>query len=388
MRTAAKRTIAILSLALSLSNEFCDRTAGAKPTTNTQHRSAEFKPFVAYGASATSQDLVTVRFSVCDGRLAADVVQREPLRCEGAPVIYHHRHRLVYVASLRAKKGGQNRLVIFSVGHDGRLTRRNSLPMKHGSAYVSLDRSGQFLLTASYFEGHVDVYRLTNGGTSVEFVSTTFEDRDKAHSILTSPNNRFAYVPYVKDNNGMFQYAFDARGGQLKPLDPPQAEVPDDAGPRHVAFHPTRPFVFFSNEQQLGATSYRIGESGQLTLVQVCKPGELKPGNGLAGSDLVITPDGKHLFVAVRDFGNGGGHAIHRYQVHDNGRLAHRGTTTADAIPWGLQISPDGRHLLVTAAHGETLTAFEIIGDGNLMERISIKWGKMIRDIAVVVLDR
>ena len=196
-------------------------------------------------------------------------------------VISHEKLRLLYVLSLRGKEGERNKVVIFSVANDGRLTRKKQLPIEHGSAYASFDRTGRFLLSVSYFEGHVDVYRLDEDGNPAH-VGTTFEHRNQAHSVLTAPDNRSVYVPYVKDNNAMFQYRFDPQSGALQPLDPPQVEVPAGVGPRHVAFHPTRPFVFFSNEQRLGVTSYRMAKDGRLSLVQVCDPGRLKPELTLA----------------------------------------------------------------------------------------------------------
>ncbi len=343
--------------------------------------------FMAYGASATTEEIVAVRFEHADSKLSAKIVQREPIGIEGAPVVFHPQKRLIYVASLRPKEAKGNHLLAFSIDDDGRLSGKRDFSFKHGSAYLSLDRTGRYLLGASYFEGHVDVYQLDGNGFPKGVVTTVFENRDKAHSIRTSRDNRFVYVPYVKDQNAMFQYAFDKKTGKLRPLGPLQAKVPDGVGPRHIAYHPTKPFVFFSNEQHLGATSYRIGNNGQLNLIQVCDPGGLKPADGVAASDIEITRDGRFLFVGVRDFAKGKLDAVHRYEVADNGKLKHLGKTKADKIPWGLQLSPDGKHLLVTAAHGETLTAYKIGSDGNLDKGASIKWGKMIRDIAVVVLN-
>jgi 6-phosphogluconolactonase len=240
------------------------------------------------------------------------------------------------------------------------------------------------LLSASYFEGHVDIHRLDEQGIPTTLVGTNYEGRDKAHSIRTTRDNRFAYVPYVKDRNALYQYAFDEKSGKLLALDPPQAKLPTGIGPRHVAYHPTEPFVYFSNEQHLGAIAYRIQRGGTLQLLQVCQPGDLKPAEGLAASDILITPDGRFLYVGVRDFDKGLVDAIHRYAVSPDGTLTHLGQTKSAAIPWGLQLSPDGRHLLVTATNGGTLTAFEITTDGDLAKRTSIGWGKMIRAIAVV----
>jgi len=361
----------------------------AKSAVNSHKQShSEFVPFVAYGASATTQELIAVRVDSASGKLISEFVQREPLGFEGAPVIFDARHRLIYVASLRAKTDEGNQLLVISIDSNGLLQRENEFRLEHGSAYLSLDRTGRFLLSASYFDGHVDVYRLDERGLPQANVSITHEGRDKAHSVLTSWNNHSAYVAYVDDQNALFQYSFDEQGGKLLPLDPPQAEVPAGIGPRHIAYHPTKPFVYFSNEQHVGATAYQITGAGQLRLLQVCHPGKLKPASDVAASDIKITPDGRFLYVGVRDFGDSRVDAIHRYTVHDDGTLSHEGKTGCDAIPWGLQLSPNGQHLLVTASEGGTLTAFKIDDQGDLNKDMSIAWGNTIRAIAVVACER
>ena len=123
-------------------------------------------------------------------------------------------------------------------------------------------------------------------------------------------------------------------------------------------------------------------------MLQVCHPGKLKPASDVAASDITITPDGRFLYVGVRDFGESRVDAIHRYTVHDDGRLTHEGKTDCDAIPWGLQLSPNGQHLLVTATEGGTLTAFKIDNQGNLNKDMSIAWGNTIRAIAVVACEQ
>ena len=387
MNTLSRHAMVISCLVVAVWNPLVVQAAGVPPVAVDQQDSIDgFMPFIVCGASTTSQELVVVRFHRENGKLRSVIQQREPLGFDCAPVAYHHHRRLICVTSSQAKEEDGNKLAVFSVGPDGGVTPRGKHSMKHGSAYVSFDRTGQFMLSVSYFEGHVDVYRLTEIGRAPVLTSTTFEGRDEAHSILTSPSNQFAYVPYVKDNNALFQYSFDEKNGKLLPLDPPQVKIPSGIGPRHVAFHPTRPFIFFSNEQQLGVTSLRITEGGQLRLIEVCRPGNLRPSMPLAASDIVITPDGRYLFIGVRDFGKKFRDSIHRYCIHEDGHLSHLGSVDADAIPWGLKISPDGHHLFVTAAHGNTLTAFEI-SDGNLEKHTSVKWGNMIRDIAVVICE-
>ena len=352
----------------------------------TPARSTAFVPFIAYGASASSREIIAVRYDMNDGKLVPRIVQREAIDCEGAPVVFHPKHRLIYVASLRNREGGQNQCVVFAVGPDGKLTRRSSVPFEHGSAYLSLDRSGRFLLSASYFDGDVDVYRLDAEGIPTDRVHHHHEGRDKAHAILTTPDNRFGYVPYVKDQNALYQYRFDARTGKLTPLSPARAELPDGIGPRHVAYHPSKPFVYFSNEQHLGVTSYRIGSDGGLTLVGVCHAGDLRSQPSVFSSDIAVTPDGRFVFVGVRGFGKGLPNYVARYRIKGDGSTEHLGNSPADAVPWGVHVSPCGGYLFVSAFEGGTLTAYRIGRAGELSDPVAIDWGKQVRDTVFVML--
>ena len=48
------------------------------------------------------------------------------------------------------------------------------------------------------------------------------------------------------------------------------ANPPAGTGPRHIAYHPTKSIIYFSNEQHLGVSAYDITKSGTLKLRQVC----------------------------------------------------------------------------------------------------------------------
>jgi 6-phosphogluconolactonase len=274
-----------------------------------------------------------------------------------------------------------------SVASNGKLTRKAEVKMTHGTSYLSIDGSGQYLMTASYSEGTVDVYKLDKEGIPTGPVFTKDEGRKFAHSILQAPNHNLICVPYVKENGTVYQYSLDLLAGRLIPLNPAQAFVPKGVGPRHQAYHPTKPFVYFSNEQHIGASAYRIGDSGTLAHLQVCDPGDLKPGPGLSASDCKITPDGRFLFTGQRAKPDSGLNGVNRYRVNDDGTLTWLGRTDTDTTPWGLMVTPDGKHLMVTASTGGTLTRFVIDEAGGLKKLASVSWGKSIRSIGVVSLD-
>ncbi|MCA9191889.1 MAG: beta-propeller fold lactonase family protein [Planctomycetales bacterium] len=137
--------------------------------------------------------------------------------------------------------------------------------LDHPSGYTSLDRTGHFLVTVNYSSGVIAVYRLHQSGQVDRLCCCVTTPRPEAHCILTTPDNRFAYVPCVKTNNALYQFAFDQTNGQLEPLTSFDVEPPAMFGPRHIAYHPSLPICYFSNEQQLGLSAYRIGQNGQLS---------------------------------------------------------------------------------------------------------------------------
>ena len=139
--------------------------------------------------------------------------------------------------------------------------------------------------------------------------------------------------------------------------------------------------AYFTNEQGLGLSTYQRQPNGQLMLrqvVEVLPEGMSK--EGLSASDLEMTPDGRFIFAGLR------GHSqdfdrIARYQIREDGGAELLGLTPADRIPWGLTLSPDGRHLLVSAFKGATLTAFRITAEGGLEKKATLSWDAGITDL-------
>jgi hypothetical protein len=56
-----------------------------------------------------------------------------------------------------------------------------------------------------YGSGAVDVYPLDADGLPGKRVHGRDQGRKLAHCVLPSPDNRFVYIPYVKEASGLFQ---------------------------------------------------------------------------------------------------------------------------------------------------------------------------------------
>jgi len=343
--------------------------------------------FHVYAPSPTTGKLLVVEAApVAGGRdggeLDLRVVEEVALGCPVATIARHPTEPVLYLGPASGEVGKAKGAVV-SLRGNGLSEKYSEFVFRHPYAYLSLDRTHRFLFGVDYGSGAVDVYGLDPAGALGTRVAALDEGIRTAHSILTTPDNRFAYVTYVKDSNAIHQYRFDAGSGQLTALEPIDAHPPAGTGPRHMAYHPSLPIVYFSNEQHLGVSAYDIdAQSGALKLRQVCDAfGKEESKEGTSASDIVITPDTRFLFVGIR------GHTrpvdgIARFRVKgENGELEFLGRTPADKIPWGFALSPDGRYLLVTAYDGATLTAFRIGSGGELTKAGGLSWEKNISAI-------
>lgn len=314
----------------------------------------------------------------------------DPLRLSFGPTsITGHRDGKVLIVS-SATPGDQEKAaaVNLEVLEAGKLRVVETSPLIHPTGYTSIDRSGRYFLSTNYRSGSIDVYRIDQSGAVGVQVCSRKTPQAYAHSILTTRDNRFAYVPCVKENNALYQFTFDEQNGQLIPLDPFDASPPAMFGPRHVAYHPTLPIVYFSNEQQLGVSVYKIGADGQLAATQhaVSMPRRspyVSGKRGLHGSDLVMTPDGQRLFLAVRDF-VADEDSVFAFQVESDGRLRLIGRTKVGDVPWKLALSPNGRFLLVSESFDRRLSILAIHSDGSLSPAAHVEWDAEVRDMVVV----
>ena len=69
------------------------------------------------------------------------------------------------------------------------------LPKGENAAFVGTDRTGRWLVSASYNAGKVVVHRLNDDGTIQTPAVQTVETAKTAHSFATDRDNRFVFVP-------------------------------------------------------------------------------------------------------------------------------------------------------------------------------------------------
>jgi 6-phosphogluconolactonase len=237
----------------------------------------------------------------------------------------------------------------------GKLTLLNTAPLPKGenAAYVGTDRSGRWLLSASYLGGKVVVHGLNDDGSIKTPVVQTIATAKTAHCAVPDPSNRFVFVPHVTPN-AVYQFRLDAATGMLSDA----GKAPGGsakAGPRHLAFHPKAELAFTSDEEGSSITAYRFDAASGLQPLQTLStlPADFTAKNTTA--EVKVHPGGKYIWVSNR-----GHDSLAGFALDAAGKLTPLGQTPTEKTPRSFDIEPDGRYLLAAGEGSGQLAVYRI----------------------------
>ncbi|HET6179295.1 MAG TPA: lactonase family protein [Candidatus Sulfotelmatobacter sp.] len=226
----------------------------------------------------------------------------------------HPNGRFLYAVNEVGNYKGPNSggVSAFSVDRaTGKLTLLNEVASRGADpCYITLDRTGKYVLVANYTGGSVAVFPVLEDGKLGEasaFVQHTGhgpnaqrQEAAHAHSIDLSLDNRFAMV----DDLGLDElrvYKFDSSKGSLAPNDPPFAKLDPGGGPRHFALHPSGKFGYVLTEMHSSVTVFsNDAKTGTLTPLQTISalPKDFTGRNDDA--EIEVHPSGKFLYASNR----------------------------------------------------------------------------------------
>jgi 6-phosphogluconolactonase len=148
------------------------------------------------------------------------------------------------------------------------------VPLPSRPIHCCVDSGGGYLLTAFNFPSGVAVHRIKADGTLGDAVRQP-DNLDVgifAHQIVTTPNNKTVILvtrgnhpdgAKPEDPGALKVYGFDK--GALSNLASIQPGNGLGFGPRHLDFHPGKPWAFISVERQSQLHVYRLDGDGTLS---------------------------------------------------------------------------------------------------------------------------
>ncbi|MGA7086182.1 MAG: beta-propeller fold lactonase family protein [Pseudolabrys sp.] len=342
----------------------------------------------------------------------AELIKRETVTLP-AGVQYawpHASRRYLYVASSSSasgygKAGTEHHVTAFSINPATGALSPHGAPIRLPTRpiHISTDIPSENILVAFNNPSAVRVYRINKDFTPGEEVTQPgpIDAGIFAHQVRTTPNNRLA-VLVTRGNEGTATKAEDP--GALKVFNYKNGVLTNEVsiapnggkefGPRHLDFHPTKPWMYVSIETQNKMYMYRI-EKGRINPEIAYRSETLAEPNNIrarqAAGTVHVHPNGRFVYGANRaeatiefqgkQVFKGGENSIVVYSINQSNRaltpIQH--IDTQKIHPRTFHIHPSGRLLVaqhnlpVNVRDGDTVTAipaglsvFRIGNDGKL----------------------
>src|ERR1700728_2450779 len=320
-------------------------------------------------AGSTSKGIYAYRFDSDTSELTPIGVAAETTNPSFLAV--HPNYRFLYAVNETGNYQGQKSGAVSAFAIDratGKLKLLNQVASKGADpAYITVDRSGKYVLVANYTGGSVAVFPVLEDGRLGEasaFIQHTGHGADPerqegphAHSIDLSPDNRFAIV----DDLGLDEtlvYKFDSAKGSLVPDEPAFAKADPGAGPRHFALHPSGNFGYVIDE--MGSTvsvfSFDAG-GGVLRPLQIISTIPKNFAGQNDDAEIQVHSSGKFLYASNR------GHdsiAVFAIDPRKGTLTLIEYVPTKGQSPRNFEIDPTGTLLFAANEKSDNIVMFRI----------------------------
>jgi len=228
--------------------------------------------------------------------------------------------------------------------------------------FVTVNEAG-FVLTANYTGGNTGLLKLDREGKLTDLLDlqqhkgsgiTPRQEGPHAHSAWFEPFGD-QVISVDLGTNELWFFQMDTIRQILMPSEQRNLNMSPGAGPRHLVFHPSQPWIYVVNELNSTVTMVRKTSPGHY--VKGSSVSTLPEGYGEDNkcADIRISPDGKFVYASNR-----GHNSIAIFRVDSsNGNLqplAHQ--SVQGEWPRNFSLSPGGHFIIVANRHTNNLVSF------------------------------
>ena len=243
--------------------------------------------------------------------------------------------------------------------------------------YVNVDKSGKWLINATYNQATISVFPLLDNGkidsiaqhfkfTEGSGVNPKRQEKAHTHSVVFSPDSKTVLFADLGADK-ILQYPFDA--SQNKPLIDNKStfiNTKPGSGPRHITFSKNGKLVY-SIEELAGMISVYDFSDSNLKEIQRIATHPDKITEGFESSDVHISPDGSFLYATNRGKENN----IAIFKVLNDGKLESIGyKKTGGKHPRTFAIDETGKFIIVTNVNSQDVTVFRRNLETGMLKKV------------------
>jgi 6-phosphogluconolactonase len=251
----------------------------------------------------------------------------------------------------------------------GRLTLVNDQATGGSNGvHLAIDATGRFLVVANYATGTLALLPINQDGSLAALADLatlpgkpgphkTEQLSSHPHHCPFDPARKFIVVP-DKGLDKVFVFRIDTAAGKLVPNNPPWVATRAGAAPRHVGFHPTKPYAYVINEIGSSLTTYHFdANSGELKPLQVLPTTPSSFTGDNTAAEIVVAPSGRFVYGSNR-----GHDSIAIFGVDPvSGTLTSAGwESTRGTTPRYFGLHPSGRELYAANQTSDTVVVFRV----------------------------
>jgi 6-phosphogluconolactonase len=272
---------------------------------------------------------------------------------KSSPMTISPDKRFIYVAS----RGEPRVISSFKIEPtSGELTYIGHQMMDDSIAYITTDRTGKYLISASYPQHKIIINSISQQGL-VQKQQQILNNYPNAHAVLIDKNNRYVLVPTLGDDR-VYQFELDSSSGYLKSSTQAYIDLKKKSGPRHLIFHPNGKFVYVIGESDASVHVFDFNlESGILKEKQTIFTLASKYNDKRkAAADIHITSNGNFLYSSERRSST-----ISGFKVNSStGILTPIEVIQTEKWPRGFSIDPTGKFILVVGQRSNQMSSYSI----------------------------
>jgi 6-phosphogluconolactonase len=303
-----------------------------------------------YVSHAESGDIAVFSLDPESGELA--LLQQVPVGGAVMPMAISPDRRFLFAA----RRTAPLEVLSYAIAPEsGALGLIGASPLPGNMAWISTDRSGRFLISASYGEDFVAINAIDPNGV-VAGVCEVLRTGRHAHSAQTDLSNRYLFAAILGEGVVM-QRRFDAATGTTQANLPPVFASRPGAGPRHFVFHPHGAYVYVLNELDATVDVFELA-AAQGILSHIQTVGSMPPAFEGApwAADVRISSDGRFVYTSERRSSTLAAFAVDP----STGRLSSVGHVNGPEQPRSFAIAPGNRYLIAAGQKDHRLGVYQI----------------------------